>query len=209
MPCKNPAMSFRDQINRSASSISGLLKVTRWNVVELDIANFLESRESPPGIEWRFAESNDFDEDIPELRLNAGRRRHAKQMLEEGSACLLAEYEGRPVHIRWMTFGRLHTDPFDLPLGPGWVYLHRIRTATAFRGRGLQQAGAKVTMEHAQRRGARRVVGIVETGNSVSMHVTKKVGYQRTGSMTSVRLLNRFYLKRTPREVSERLAAPA
>jgi hypothetical protein len=108
------------------------------HVVERDLSFPIEGGDTPDGFTWRLATPGDFASDDATLRLNSGRRQFALSMLKAGAVCLIAEHDGERAHIRWVTFGRLQTIPFDIALGPGWAYVHRVRTAPRFRGMGPQ-----------------------------------------------------------------------
>ena len=179
------------------------------HVVERDLSIPIEGGETPQGFTWRLATPDDFASDDATLRLNSGRRQFALSMLKAGAVCHIAEHGGERAHIRWGTFGRLQTIPYDIALGPGWIYVHRVRTAPKFRGMGLQQAGFRVSAEYAIQRGAKRLVGIVDLDNEISLHVAQKMGYVITGKIAGWRLFSRWDIQRVPRDIVTRLSLPA
>lgn len=179
------------------------------DVVERDLTKPINGGLTPPGFKWRLATPADFEADDETLHLNPGRRRFAQSLLETGSVCHIAEYDGERAHIRWMTFDRLQTVPYDISLASGWVYLSRVRTAPKFRGMGIQQAGFRVSAEYAIEHGARRIVGIVDLDNDISLHVAQKMGYEITGQIAAWRICGLWDIQRVPAVIKSRLSSPA
>lgn len=192
------------------SSVPRKLIDYQWiYVIGRDLSRPVPEARSPVGFTWRFAAAEDFAQDIPGVRLNAGRRKYALELLGQGSICLVAETGGRIVHIRWITFGRLQSDPFDIKLGDGWAYMHRARTDPEFEGRGLNHYGIKRSAEYAAQNGARHTVSLIDETNQRSLGISNRMAGQTLGRVGLIRILGRWQVKRIPAGLLQSLTNPA
>ena len=193
-------MSFRDR----------LYTLSREQMLERPISREIEGGEARAEVEWKLGTAADIDALSEEtIQYNEGRKQFGKRMLSEGSVCLIGYIEGEAAHVGWMSFDRIFSPPFVLPLGPGWAYFHRTRTAPKFRGKGLQGAGIKKRLEIARARGIVRAVNMVDTVNAVSLHNYRKLGFTDTERIWSLEIMGRKIAEGIPESLKTRIANPA
>lgn len=200
-------MTLIDQVTRVRR---GLFDTWRGQALERDLAIPVEGGESRLEVTWRAAEPADIDKlTWEDLRYDEFRKRNAKEMLAEGSICMIAEHEGEVAHIGWISFGKLVAGPLSQDLGPGWAYFYDTRTPDRFRGKGLQKAGIRARVEHARELGHLRGVNVVDVTNAISLHNYESMGFRRVEVASGTRLMKKWIRISVPEAFRTRVGAPA
>lgn len=161
-------------------------------------------------VEWKLATEEDIS-GLPEagLNYNEGRKKFARQMLKDGDVCLLGMVGDKHATVGWVSFRRLFTHPVSIPLGEGWAYFNRTRTAPEFRGKGLQKAGIRRRIEIAAQMGKLRAVNVVDSDNAISLHNYQAMGFQERHCASVLRFFDRWEMPRVPQGLVARLSSDA
>lgn len=190
--------------------LDSLISTTRLQLLERPLDTEINGGEARIVVDWKIADSSRIDALTEEgIQYNDGRKRFARQMLNEGSVCVIGYIDGEAAHVGWMSFDRIFTPPFSIPLGAGWVTFHRTRTAPRFRGLGLQQAGIRTRLELASEQGYVRTVNAVSTENPISRHNYHKMGFEGQEMISAVKAFGRWVTQSVPGGAMERLSSPA
>lgn len=187
-----------------------ITRLSRAQLLERPVRVSSSGANPSEDVTWKCATITDIDSlSEKAIQYNEGRKRFARQMLEEGSICIIGYIDGEAAHVGWMSFDRIFSPPFDLPLGPGWVCFHRTRTAPRFRGRGLQGAGINKRLEIANERGLTRAVNMVDLGNPVSLRNYHRAGFVDREKIWALEIFGRKVVEGIPRTLKTRLASDA
>jgi RimJ/RimL family protein N-acetyltransferase len=113
-----------------------------------------------------------------------------RRRLEEGQRCLIARHRGRPVHVAWVTRGRLPSKYLgrDIPLSPTEAATWGTFTAPEVRGRGVGPAVRAVMARELREAGYRRLLSVVQPENAASLRLCEKLGYRRIGVIGFLKL---------------------
>ena len=161
-------------------------------------------------VDWRIATADDIDALTEEdFRYDERRKEFSRQNLAEGNICVIGYVDEVPGHVGWITFKRLYSFPFELPLGEGWIYLQRARTSPKFPGLGLHGAGIAKRLEVAREAGAVRSVNMVDLNNEISLHNFHKLGFIDWYKIWGLGFNGRRLIDRIPANIKATIAAPA
>ena len=190
--------------------LDSLISTTRLQLLERPLDVEIIGGEARIDVDWKVADASRIDA-LTEagIQYNDGRKQFARQMLSEGSVCVIGYVDGEAAHIGWMSFDRIFSPPFSISLGAGWVTFHRTRTAPRFRGLGLQRAGIRKRLELASERGYMRAVNAVSTENLISQHNYHKMGFEDQEIVRAVKAVGRWVTQSVPDEAIVRLGSPA
>lgn len=190
--------------------LNAVYAMHREQILERPTSQEIVGGEAKVQVDWRIADAADIDA-LPEetIQYTDYRKQLGKKMLLEGSVCLIGLVDGETAHVGWMTFDRISSPPFYLPLGPGWAYFHRTRTSPAFRGKGLQGAGIKKRLELARESGVIRAVNMVDTANAVSLHNYRKLGFVGREQIWILELLGKKIAEHIPKPLRALLSGDA
>lgn len=120
----------------------------------------------------------------------------AEDLVRRLSTCygMLAIVDGKAAGYSWMTPGPRAGEgeaPFFYDVAPqaGWFYFFDTFVRPDARGLGLATHLKHGLIEEARRRGGRHAVATHEASNAAVIHVSEKLGFERTGVMTYRRIL--------------------
>lgn len=191
-------------------ALGGKVKFNREHVLMRSALTEIKGGEPRVDVVWKLATEEDIDALTEEsIQWHEGRRRFGKQLLREGSICVLGYVDGEPAHIGWSSTNRLYNPPFSLNLGRGWAYFHRTRTAPQFRGMGLQGAGIRKRIEVVREQGVVRIVNMVDVENVVSFNNYQKMGFQEIATVRGIELFGKKVWGRFPSALRAMLVNPA
>lgn len=189
---------------------NGIIRLHREQLLARPISEAITGGEAKTEVEWKLATPELIDTLSEEdIQYYDYRKRFAKEMLAGGSVGIIGYINREAAHIGWMSFDQIFSPPFEINLGPGWVYFHRTRTAPKFRGLRLQGAGIKKRLEIAAERGITKAVNMVDTDNTISLYNYKKMGFQEQEKLWALELFGRVVKSGVPEPVRTRLGAAA
>lgn len=117
---------------------------------------------------------------------------HFARRLAHGRFCFLAFPEAKPDELIAYCWATTQVDPdidklcLDLPAKT--AYVDDAYTVPAYRHQGVQTAIHLFRLQHLQRLGYKRVVLIIDVKNRASQNLAQKLGYQKIGQATFLRV---------------------
>lgn len=114
-----------------------------------------------------------------------------KEFLSAGDECMIAESDGKIVHMNWIRFHDNHIfEPFEKKrgLGPGEALSHNTFCADAYRGNHIMGAVRSKMFNFLAQNNYKTLVNYITPGNHAAMKVTKQFGGKPVQTLYSIKI---------------------
>ena len=109
-----------------------------------------------------------------------------------GDRCMIAEYEGKIIHMNWIGFHNAHLfEPFERKRGlkSGEALSHNTYCAKDYRNNGLMTAVRSEVFNFLANNNYIKLINYIDHDNDASMKVTKRFGGKPVGTIHNLKIL--------------------
>ncbi len=157
------------------------------------LTSFRPSGHEPPPVEYYIIDSS-ADRWLDVLCDAYPEKQFRQRMLEEGQRCYIAILDGKLAAYAWVTTASCCVSEieFQLPVGPGRLYIYDCFVRADYRGQGLYTAVLmKIVADYRLHRWPSRyelACICAEPGNTASIRGIKRAGFEQLGQVTYFRI---------------------
>jgi ribosomal protein S18 acetylase RimI-like enzyme len=131
--------------------------------------------------------------DVPKLnKLKGLRAGKVEERLKAGHLCFIGEKNGDIVHYRWICFNEAPVDELErkIRVRPNSAYMYDAYTVPNYRGKGIHPVVLTNAADYLFQSGIKEMYSVIMSNNYSSLRTWQKIGSQKIGEVTFVKLFN-------------------